>query len=153
MTSPLFSSLGVWNWLILGLALMALELLAPGIFLFWLGLAALLSGLVAFAFAPPWQAQILLFALFAIAAAPAWRHFARKQTADGSPFLNRRSDALVGREFTLDKPIVDGVGTLRIDDTVWRVSGPNAPAGSRVRIAAAAGASLTVAPAETTMPG
>ena len=42
--------------------------------------------------------------------------------ADGT-FLNRRADELVGRAFVLDKPIVDGVGTVRVDDTVWRVSG------------------------------
>ena len=46
------------------------------------------------------------------------------------PFLNRRTEALVGRVFTLDKPILDGVGSVRIDDTVWRVSGADRPAGS-----------------------
>ena len=46
--------------------------------------------------------------------------------------LNRRIEALVGRVYTLDKPIVDGVGAVRIDDTVWRVSGADQPAGSRV---------------------
>ena len=60
------------------------------------------------------------------------------------PFLNRRADALVGRVFTLEKPIVDGVGTVRIDDTVWRVSGPDCPAGSRVKVVRADGASLAV---------
>ncbi len=53
----------------------------------------------------------------------------------------------MGRVFTLEKPIVDGAGTVRIDDTVWRVAGPDAPAGSRVRIVQADGASLTVAAA------
>jgi membrane protein implicated in regulation of membrane protease activity len=143
--TPLFASLGAWNWLILGVALMALELFAPGIFLIWLGLAALLTGLLAFAIDVSWQAQILAFAVFTMAAVPAWRRFARQKANQESPFLNRRSDALVGREFTLEKPIIDNIGTLRIDDTVWRVSGPNALAGSRVRIVAADGASLTVA--------
>ncbi|HBR46222.1 MAG TPA: hypothetical protein DEA80_15080, partial [Afipia sp.] len=50
----------------------------------------------------------------------------------------------VGRVFTLEKPIVDGVGTVKIDDTVWRVSGPDAPSGSRVKIVSADGASLKV---------
>ena len=35
----------------------------------------------------------------------------------------------------------------RIDDTIWRVAGPDAPAGSRVKIVQADGASLTVAAA------
>ena len=41
--------------------------------------------------------------------------------------------------------VVDGTGTVRIDDTVWRIRGPDTPAGSRVRIVQADGASLTVA--------
>ena len=143
----MFVTLGTWNWLIFGVILMALELIAPGVFLFWLGLAALLVGLMSFAFNPSWQVQILMFAVFAAAAVPVWRRLARSHAAGSanSPFLNKRADALVGRVFTLEKPIVDGAGTVRIDDTIWRVAGPDAPAGSRVRIVQADGASLTVA--------
>jgi hypothetical protein len=145
--TEMFVTLGTWNWLIFGVVLMALELAAPGIFLFWLGLAALLVGLTSFALDLSWQMQILLFALFAAAAVPLWRRLARNSAAVSlsNPFLNRRADALVGRVFTLEKPIVDGSGTVRIDDTVWRVAGPDTPAGSRVRIVQADGASLTVA--------
>jgi inner membrane protein len=147
--SEMFVTLGTWNWLIFGVVLMALELIAPGVFLFWLGLAALLTGLMSFAFRPSWQVQILMFAIFAAAAVPLWRRLARSNTAvsASNPFLNKRADALVGRVFTLEKPIVDGAGTVRIDDTVWRVAGPDAPAGSRVKIVQADGASLTVAAA------
>ena len=141
----MFFTLGTWNWLIFGVVLMALELLAPGVFLFWLGLAALLVGLVSFAIDPSWQMQILMFAIFAAAAVPLWRRVALSNKAASNPFLNKRADALVGRVFTLEKPIIDGAGTVRIDDTVWRVAGPDAPAGSRVRIVQADGASLTVA--------
>lgn len=144
----MLSMLGSWNWLIIGLVLMALELLAPGVFLLWLGLAALLTGLLSFTIDWSWQTQILVFAGFSIAAVPLWRRVANKRSdATDNPFLNRRTEALVGREFTLEKPIVDGAGTVRIDDTVWRVSGPDAPAGSRVRVEQADGASLRVVPA------
>jgi inner membrane protein len=145
--AQMFTTLGSWNWLIFGLVLMACELLAPGVFLFWLGLAALLVGLLSFAFDPSWQLQLLLFAVFAAAAVPLWRRLARRDAgaSPSNPFLNKRADALVGRVFTLEKPIVDGAGTVRIDDTVWRVAGPDAPAGSRVKVVQADGASLTVA--------
>lgn len=147
--TDMFVTLGTWNWLIFGVILMAFELIAPGVFLFWLGLAALLTGLISFAYTPSWQVQILMFAVFAALAVPVWRRLARSGSAAGadSPFLNKRADALVGRVFTLEKPIVDGAGTVRIDDTVWRVAGPDAPAGSRVKIVQADGASLTVAAA------
>lgn len=143
--AEMFVTLGTWNWLIFGLLMMALEILAPGVFLFWLGLAAFLVGVISSLIAIPWQAQILLFALFALAAVPIWRRVAHRQQAEASPFLNKRAQALIGRVCTLEKPIVDGSGTVRIDDTVWRVAGPDIPAGSRVRIVQADGASLTVA--------
>ena len=147
--AEMFSTLGTWNWLIFGFILMALELMAPGVFLFWLGLAALLVGLLSFAIDPSWQTQLLMFAVFAVAAVPAWRHFAKSatQVSKSNPFLNRRNEALIGREFTLEKPIVGGSGTVRIDDTIWRVAGPDTPAGSRVKVIRADGASLTVAAA------
>ena len=144
-----FAAFGTWNWLIFGFILMALELAAPGVFLFWLGLAALLVGLVSFVVNPGWQTQLLMFAVCAACAVPAWRRLARtsRKADDGNAFLNRRAEALVGRVFTLDKPIVDGAGTVRVDDTVWRVAGPDTPAGSRVRVVQADGANLTVAAA------
>jgi inner membrane protein len=147
--TEMFSTLGTWNWLIFGFVLMALELIAPGVFLFWLGLAALLVGLVSFVLHPSWQTQLLMFAAFAAAAVPVWLRLARGSGAASvsNPFLNRRADALVGRVFTLERPIIDGHGTVRIDDTIWRVAGPDAPAGSRVRVVQADGANLTVAAA------
>ncbi|MDE5441560.1 NfeD family protein [Bradyrhizobium sp. CSA207] len=146
--TDMFVSLGTWNWLIFGFILMALEVLAPGVFLFWLGLAALLVGLISFAVVVSWQIQLLMFAVFAAAAVPVWRRLARPKSATGaSPFLNKRADALLGREFTLEKPIVDGSGTMRIGDTVWRVSGPDTPAGTRVKVVQVDGANLTVAAA------
>ena len=145
--SEILVSLGNWNWLIFGFILMTLELFAPGVFLFWLGLAALLVGLVSFALHPTWQTEFLMFAVFASLAVPIWRRLARSQRepSKSNPFLNRRAAALVGRVFTLEKPIVDGFGTVRIDDTVWRVAGPDAPAGSRVRVVKVDGPNLTVA--------
>lgn len=145
MTS-MFVTLGTWNWLILGLVLIGVEVLAPGVFMLWLGLAALLVGLLSFVIDMHWQMQVLLFAIFAAAAVPIWRSLARRGKGETSnPFLNRRNNALVGRVFTLEKPIQDGSGTVRIDDTIWRVNGPDAPAGSRIRVVKADGATLTVA--------
>jgi inner membrane protein len=147
--AEMFATLGTWNWLVFGLLLMGLELMLPGVFLFWVGLAALLVGLLSFVFLPSWQLQLLMFAVFAAAAVPVWRRVARSNSgvSASNPFLNKRAEAMIGRVFTLEKPIIDGAGTVRIDDTVWRVAGPDTPAGSRVRIVRADGASLTVAPA------
>jgi membrane protein implicated in regulation of membrane protease activity len=140
-----FVSLGAWNWFIVAAVLGFIEILAPGAFMMWLGLSALLVGAISLAFNWIWQAQVIAFGVFAVAFVPAWRHFSRKvERPVDRPFLNRRAEGYVGRVFTLDKPIIDGVGTVRIDDTVWRVSGPDCPAGSRVKISQAEGANLMV---------
>jgi inner membrane protein len=138
-------SLGTWDWFILAALLFLLEVLAPGMFMLWLGLAAIIMGIVASTIALSWQVQLIGFAVLALVLVPAWRHFATKvEKPAESPFLNRRAEGYVGRVFTLDKPIVDGSGAVRIDDTIWRVSGPDCPAGSRVRVAGTDGANLLV---------
>jgi inner membrane protein len=140
-----FVSLEHWNWFIAAVVLFLIEIMAPGSFMMWLGIAAILVGTLSLWVDWSWQMQLIAFALFAFAAIPIWRRIAlRVEKPADQPFLNRRADGYVGRIFTLDKPIVGGVGTVRIDDTVWRVSGPDCPAGSRVKIARADGADLTV---------
>jgi membrane protein implicated in regulation of membrane protease activity len=140
-----FAALGAWNWFIVAAVFLAIELMLPGVFMLWLGTAAIMVGIISLTAALSWQTQLIAFAVLSIACIPAWRYFARKvETPVDRPFLNRRAQGYVGRVFTLDKPIVDGVGTIRIEDTVWRVSGPDLPAGSRVKIAQADGADLVV---------
>src|ERR1700710_2706735 len=116
MMAEMVVTLGSWNWLVFGLLLMGLELLAPGVFMFWLGLAALLVGLLSFAINPSWQVQLLMFAVFAAAAVPLGRRLAKSEgsVSKSNPFLNKRTEALIGRVFTLEKPIVGGSGTVRI---------------------------------------
>ena len=148
---PFIASLGPWKWIILGVILLALELAAPGAFMMWLGLAAILVGVLSFIWSDlSWQWQGVAFAVFAVASIPLWRRFAHNvEPPEVRPYLNRRAKALVGRVFTLDKPIVDGVGTIHIDDTIWRVgSGADRPAGSRVRVIRVDGANLVVEPAD-----
>jgi membrane protein implicated in regulation of membrane protease activity len=143
-----FASLGPWAWIIAGVIFLTLELAVPGAFMMWLGIAALLVGGISLVVVWSWQWQFVAFAVFALVLVPLWRRFAHNvEPASQSPMLNRRTDALVGRVFTLDKPIVDGTGTVRIDDTIWRVHGPDRPAGSRVKVTRADGANLAVEPA------
>ena len=139
------ASLGFWNWFIAGGILLAVELIAPGTFMMWLGLSALLVGLISLAVTWSLQAQLVAFAIFTTISIPVWRRFAhRMEEPVDQPFLNRRQDALVGRVFTLEKPIIDGAGTVRIGDTVWRVTGPDTPAGSRIKVTRVDAAMLVV---------
>ena len=141
----LFTALGFWDWFIAGGLLFVLEVLAPGVFMLWLGLAAMLVGAISIFVDWSWQAQFIAFALFSVAAIPLWRRLSMQVgTTTDQPFLNRRAEALVGRIFTLEKPIVDGSGTIGIDDTVWRITGSDIPAGSRVKVTRVDGTALRV---------
>src|SRR5262245_34478791 len=141
----LVQSLGAWSWIILGGILLAIELMAPGTFMLWLGLAAILVGLISFVIDWSWREQGVAFAILAVVSLVLWWKVGRRaKDGNDQPFLNRRAQAFVGRVFTLEKPIVGGTGTVRIDDTVWRVTGPDSPAGSRIKVARAEGAMLFV---------
>ena len=132
-----------------GLVLVGLETIAPGVFLVWLGVAAIATGIADYAFGLSWQANVVVFAALSILAVAGGRALTRRQgdTVADAPHLNRRGDAQVGRRFVLDRPIRDGEGRVRIDDSVWRVVGPDLPAGTAIRVMRVDGATLVVEPA------
>jgi membrane protein implicated in regulation of membrane protease activity len=136
-------SIGPWAWIVAGLVLLGLELMAPGVFLMWFGIAALLTGGIAFLTDFTWQIDLLIFVVLAIAAVIVGRRTFNRGTGE-QPLLNQRAQRLVGTTYVLAEPIVDGQGRVRIDDTMWRISGPDLPAGARVRVAGVDGTLLTV---------
>lgn len=135
-----------WHWLSLGALLGVLEVLLPGTYFLWLGIAAVIVGGVAWVWPElHWQYQVLLFALLSIADVFAYRRWAgARPVASDQPYLNRRGEQYVGRLLTLDQPIVDGVGRAHVEDTMWRILGPDVPSGTRVRVTGVDGSSLKV---------
>jgi inner membrane protein len=135
VTIAFIESLGVWAWFVAGGLLLALEITVPGTFLLWLGLAAFGTGIVALLLEPVWQAQFILFAVLSLVSVILWWRLGR-QPAPVRRELNRRAERHIGRVVTLEEPIVENQGRVRIDDTLWRLSGPDAPAGQRVKVTA-----------------
>lgn len=142
----MMGSYGVWGWLALGFLLIAVEVLVfPGGFPLWIGLAALAMAGVTAVVTLPWEGELILFGLLAVAASVlAWKLHYRRSRTDAADSLHDRVDALMGRQFVLEEAIVAGVGRIRVDDTTWRVSGPDLPAGSRVQISGVDGSTLRV---------
>lgn len=125
-----------WHWWILGVFLVILEILSPGVFFLWMGVAAGLVGLLVM-LQPglDWEYQILAFAGLCILTVLGYRaYFRRHPIQTDRPLLNRRGAQYVGRLFTLEQPIVNGVGKLRVDDTTWKIIGEDCPVGTRVRV-------------------
>jgi len=140
------AGLGTWNWFILGVLFLILEILVPGTFMLWLGLSAIAVGVIALGITMGWQIQIILFAVLSIGSVFLWRRLAGGREEVNTPVLNRRGDAFIGRVFTLEKPIVDGRGSIRAGDGVWTIQGPDLPAGTRVRVVSSDGGALAVTP-------
>ncbi len=131
-----FEHIVFWHWWILAGLLLILELTAPAFFFLWLGIAAAATGLLLLVFPSiPLEVQLVLFAALSIVAVIAWRKYreARPVVSD-QPNLNRRGEQYIGRVFTLEKAIENGVGKVTVDDSTWRVKGPDLPAGTRVRV-------------------
>jgi inner membrane protein len=146
MIRDAFISLGAWAWIILGVVLIGIELVAPGAFFLWLGLAAIATGLLDAVLDLSWQASGLLFALLSVGAVVLGRFVTRSKTepeADAAP-LNQRGQSLVGQVFTLETPIKDGEGRIRVGDSSWRVTGADRFAGAKVRVARIEGTTLVV---------
>jgi hypothetical protein len=141
----LFQTYGPWAWIILGLVLLALELVVPGGYFLWLGTAGVVTGLLAFVPGLGWPWQVTIFGVLAIIIVIGWTVLARnrKQVTD-QPFLNKRAERYVGHEGVIAEPIRDGSGRLTLDDTIWRISGPDLAAGQKVRVVATDGAVLKV---------
>ncbi|SCZ02598.1 NfeD family protein [Microvirga guangxiensis] len=146
MIRDAFVSLGAWSWIILGLVLIGIELMAPGIFFLWLGLAAIATGLLDAALDLSWQAAFIIFALLSVAAVVLGRFVTRSKDQSEAPasHLNQRGQALVGQVFTLDTPIKDGEGRIRVGDSSWRVTGADRFKGAKVRIVRVEGSTLVV---------
>lgn len=135
-----------WHWWVLGVALVVLEVFSPGAFFLWMAVAAGIVGFVLLV-APDvgWEMQILTFALFSVASIVAWRlYLVKSPTKTDQPRLNRRGEQYVDRIFTLTEAIVNGQGKIRVDDTTWKISGDDCPAGVRVKVVGVDGVVLKV---------
>ena len=134
-----------WYWLVGGLGLLTLEMLLPGVYLVWVGLAALLTGLLAFVV--PLPAEIGAFAVLSVAATylgRRWYHDHPVVSTD--PLLNDRAARLVGEIVTVVEPVDGGRGRVVVGDGVWSARGPSAAKGARVRVVDTDGQMLIVEP-------
>ena len=138
-------SLGVWTWWVAAGILFLLELLAPGIFFLWLGVAAVIVAVTVLVVDISWQIQIAAFAVLSVVTLIASKRFFSPNALESDqPNLNKRVMQYVGKVYVLDEAIVNGSGSLKIGDSIWRVRGPDMAAGTRVEVIGTEGATLTV---------
>jgi membrane protein implicated in regulation of membrane protease activity len=138
----------VFAWAVAALLLFAAEVLAPGAFMLWLGLAAAVTFVIVLLLPMPLLAQVGLFVVLGLVSIQVYRTWFRgRGTRSDQPLLNRRVAQLVGRVVPLERAIVNGRGRVQIADALWDVEGPELPAGAAVRVVGADGTTLRVEPA------
>ena len=134
-----------WFWLTLGVILGAAEIVAPGFFLIWLALAALITGIVAWLLPIGVPLQMGLFAVLAIVTVYAARRWLiQNPIVSDDPLLNDRGGRLTGEIVTVVEAIADGNGRVKVGDSVWSAKGSDAAVGARVRITGSDGSVLNV---------
>jgi inner membrane protein len=140
------NGLDYWHWWALGLALVIVEMTAPGVYFLWLGIAAGIVGFVVLAVPGlAWQAQIFLFAVLSMASVAVGRWLIKRYPIrTDEPRLNRRGEQYVGRVFTLEQAIVNRQGKIRVDDSTWKIEGTDCPTGTNVRVVGVDGVVLKV---------
>jgi len=141
-----------YGWWLLALVLVGIELVVPGYFMLWIGIAAAAMGLVLM-FAPDlsFMMQAVLFAACALISCVVYWRFVRRALDEPSdqPRLNRRAEQHIGRRYVLETAIVNGQGKARVGDSLWLVEGPELPAGATVEVVGVDGATLRVTVAGT----
>jgi membrane protein implicated in regulation of membrane protease activity len=136
-----------WHWWILAGTLLMLELFFMGTFFLWLAAAAAFVGVLLVIIHVPFQIQVLLFALGAIASLLLTRIYLSKlPVRSDQPQLNVRGSEHIGRVFVVQEAINNGLGRIEAGDGSWRVEGPDCPIGTQVRVIGVEGARLKIEP-------
>ena len=112
------------NWLIIGLALSILELIVPGTYLIWFGLAGLLMSILTYFMPLALSTQIMWFAaisaIFAVIGWYSYRYIFKKMQAPKEyQNLNDSAQQYIGRTVTISEDVVDNQTKVKVGDTYW----------------------------------
>ena len=129
-----------WQWLIAGLALMALEIMLPGVFLLWFGIAAIVTSVVAFLAPDAITWQFAVFAVCSVVSILIFRKYVKKaNVVEDDNGLNRRAERYIGRKCEYRD------GKVQVADGWWLASSEDElKDGDKVEIVGAAGSVLKV---------
>lgn len=136
-----------YGWWLLALVLIGTELMLPGFFMLWIGIAAAAMGVI-LVFLPElsFMLQAILFTLLALVSCFVYWRFVRHaiDAPTDQPRLNRRAEQHIGRRYVLETAIVNGQGKARVGDSLWLVEGPELPVGTTVEVVGVDGSTLKV---------
>ncbi|RZI47122.1 NfeD family protein [Candidatus Finniella inopinata] len=134
-----------WHWIGFSLILLCLELFvgSPGVSLLWMAIASFVVAIVISSVAINFWAQLGMVAVLSVLLA--WMgKFLFKSGGSKPNNLNQPGQRLVNTRLTLQQPIKNGHSRVHIHDSIWRVEGPDMPAGTKVIVIGVKGNALLV---------
>lgn len=147
MESTFSNLLASYGWWLLALGLIAAELIAPGYFLLWIGLAAAAMGIIMLVFpGMEFMVQAIVFAVLSLVLCVVYWKYIRPaaELRNDQPLLNRKGARMIGRRVMVVEPIVNGRGKVKIGDSVWLAEGSDCEVGSMVEVVDVQGVTLKV---------
>jgi membrane protein implicated in regulation of membrane protease activity len=124
-----------WLWLIAAALLGIGEIIIPGAFLMWIGIAALITGLAMLVLPLGVALQLAVFAVMSVASVYAGRRvLIRNPIVSADPLLNDRGARLIGEIVTAVTPVDSSQGRVKVGDGVWSARGATAEIGDRLRV-------------------
>ena len=137
-----------WHWMVLGMALIALEMLVSTFFVMWFGMGALLVGLLMLFAAPGFAVQMVLWAILSVVMTLVWLRFFKNPDRTR---LGQAKEGVKGVAGLMTKPVTEtGVGEIMFQRPVlgadrWpAVADEPIAAGERARIVDVLGQTLKI---------
>lgn len=136
-----------WFWFAAGLILGGLEMVVPGVYLMWLAMAALATGVITLVAVPSLAVQVTCFIFLSLIFAFSARRMLRdRPIVSSDPLLNNRGGRMIGQTALVTQALESGSGRVKFGDSEWIARGPDTAVGERVRIIGSDGSELLVAP-------
>ncbi len=138
-----------WFWFVLTLVLLGLEMALPGVIFMWLAIASIIVGAIVYIDGSiMWEIQFIIFAVLGLVSVFAGRNYIKNNPIESEDEnLNDRGARYVGKVYTLERPLINGEGKIRIGDTLWLVRGGfDSDVGSSVKVTGSDGVVLLVEP-------
>ena len=128
----LFENLNFIHWLILGIALIILELFVWTVFLLWIGSSAITVGIIFFLLPNvSGLLQLLIFIVLAVVATLLSKKYYPVKTVDEQ--LHHKAKSHIGKECTIES-VENGVTKVKIGESLWFAKGSDLSAGQSVKI-------------------
>jgi inner membrane protein len=144
------TSYGLMSWFMLAVVLLVMDFIIPGVHFLWFGLAAAVTGAIAWMLGSAgiemgWPLQVLVYGALSVLTLFLVKGLGL--TAPGNatdPYLNVRGAEFIGRSVIVDEAIVNGRGRVVAGDGVWPAQGEDAAKGASVMVTGVNGSALVV---------